>query len=155
MKLYHQHGNIYTTDMKLLFPLVMLMIIQIAVGSSISLQICHSHCNIGEVDCILQCPHLLCEQDCTRAEERCVHLCDANYTTTQRVITADPNLWMTKRTTPAPTTQDTPTPSTIAMVTEDIKPTPKPHHSPTTQISFPSPETFFTTDEQNGVVVIG
>jgi hypothetical protein len=151
-----KHDNLSTTGMNLLYPLVILMAINTAAGSPISLQICHSHCNIGEVSCILQCPHLMCEQECTRAEERCVQLCDADYTTTQKVITADPSVWntrTTRRTTPAPTTQETPTPSTMSIITEDVEPTPKPHQRPTIQNNFPV--TYTTTEDPSGVVIVG
>ncbi|XP_061168739.1 uncharacterized protein LOC133196529 [Saccostrea echinata] len=142
-------------DTKSVLLLVILMFVNRAVGGLLSLQLCHSHCNIGEVDCLLQCPTILCEQDCTRAERRCVELCDAEHTTTQQVMTVDPNILTTKThmhtksTTAAPTTRETPTPSTVSG-TSEIKPTPKPHRPPTT-----TTEVITTTEDKNGVVIIG
>lgn len=153
--------------MKSIIALVILTIINRAPGATFSLQLCHSHCNIGEVDCILRCPHIFCEQECTRAEEQCIRLCDGTDTTTHtQGWTTQPHSH-TKSTTDAPTTKETFAPSTSSpqtgttqMLTPsgDLKPTPKPHHPPTTTLTTQeTPEIYETTTEQDksGVVIIG
>lgn len=142
--------------MKSVFALVLLSIFSRALASSISLQLCHSHCNIGEVDCILQCPHIYCEQDCTRAEQQCIQLCDGAYTTVQTLTTTTSKPHgHTESSTAAPTTKETRAPSTSAMqsTTIEVKPTPKPHHPPTTTVH--PMEILETTTDPSGVVIIG
>lgn len=162
--------------MKSIISFVLLTLINRALGATFSLQLCHSHCNIGEVDCILRCPHIFCEQECTRAEEQCIRLCDGTYTTTTSTTTTYTTTltqgWTTqphshtKSTTDAPTTKETLAPSTSTsnsvttqMLTPgDLKPTPKPHHPPTTTLATLEPtDVYETTKDQgeSGVVIIG
>lgn len=154
------------TEMKSIISLVLLTLINRALGATFNLQLCHSHCNIGEVDCILRCPHIFCEQECTRAEEQCIRLCDTTITTTlTQGWTTQPHSHI-KSTTDAPTTKETLAPSTSTsnsvttqMLTPgDLKPTPKPHHPPTTTLATLEPTDIYetTTDQgESGVVIIG
>lgn len=153
--------------MRSIIALVILTIINRALGATFSIQLCHSHCNIGEVDCILRCTNLLCELDCTRAEEQCIRLCDSTYTTTLTQGRTTQQHSHTKSTTDAPTTKETLAPSisstktvTTQMLTPsgDLKPTPQPHHPPTTTQTTLQPTDIYetTTDQgESGVVIIG